>query len=128
MENLTLLVVDDDPLSRRLLLKVLEGCGVKNIVVAENGSEGVEALANTKTKIDAVLSDIDMPVLDGWGFVSKIRLGAVPDYTNVPIYMMTAKGSEKNEQKARYKKVNGYALKPPRKDVILKILDEILGA
>lgn len=128
MENLTILIVDDDELSRRLLLKVLEGCGVKNIVVAKNGSEAIEALTNAQTKINAVLSDIDMPVLDGWGFVSKIRLGAVPDYKNVPIYMMTARGSEENEQKSRYKKVNGYALKPPRKDVISKILDEILTA
>lgn len=125
MKNITLLVIDDDPLSRRLLIKILEGSGIGTILTAENGSDGINVLATAEPKVNAVFSDIDMPIMNGWEFVSKIRLGAVEAYKSVPIYMLTSKGTVENEQKSHYKKVNGYALKPPRKDVIAGILDEI---
>lgn len=83
---LTLLAVDDDPTTRKLVHAVLGRQGYR-VLEAENGQEGVEAF--TANRPDLVLMDVQMPVMDGFGACALIRQ---LDGDGTPIIMLT--GSE----------------------------------
>ncbi len=78
------LVVDDDPGIRRVCGRVLEAEGW-DVTLAENGRAGIAALEAARLPFDCVLSDINMPELDGYGLVQGVR--AVDD--DIPVLLMT---------------------------------------
>ena len=78
------LVVDDEPKITELLKVCLEMQGMK-VVCAGNGKEALEVFEREKT--DIVLTDIMMPVCDGYEFVTKLR-----EISSVPVMFLTAKG------------------------------------
>jgi CheY-like chemotaxis protein len=83
----TILVVDDSYLAREIAGGCLKDHGVK-AVFAENGREALEIIQRDPP--DAVLTDLNMPEMDGLELVERIRL----DYPSVPVVLMTAHGSE----------------------------------
>jgi CheY-like chemotaxis protein/anti-sigma regulatory factor (Ser/Thr protein kinase) len=70
LDGLTVLVVDDDPDSRVLTGRILQGRGAKS-VLAGSATEALEEL--TRTHFDVVLSDIGMPGMDGYEFIRQLR-------------------------------------------------------
>jgi len=78
------LVVDDDPGIRRVCGRVLEAEGWE-VTLAENGRAAIESLEAARLPFDCVLSDINMPELDGYGLVQRVR--AVDD--DIPVLLMT---------------------------------------
>jgi len=78
------LVVDDDSMIRRICTRVLEGEGW-NVTVAEHGRAAADAVRAAQTPFDCVLSDINMPELDGFGLVKALR--AHDD--DLPVLLMT---------------------------------------
>lgn len=82
-----ILVVDDNPIDRRIAGKIVEEQG-STAVYAENGFEALEKIQRDFP--DVVLTDLQMPELDGLSLVEQIRR----DYPNLPVVLMTAHGSE----------------------------------
>jgi CheY-like chemotaxis protein len=82
---MTILVVDDEPSYRLLLRSVLKELGYE-VVQAENGEDGLKKLQ--ENKIDLVISDIYMPLMDGIRFNRSVR--ALPNYATVPFLFMSA--------------------------------------
>lgn len=78
------LVVDDDPGIRRVCQRVLESEGW-DITIAEHGLAAIAALTDTEAPFDCVLSDINMPELDGYGVVQAIR----EKDDDIPVLLMT---------------------------------------
>jgi CheY-like chemotaxis protein len=68
----TILVVDDDPIVRAVLLPLLSKGGY-TVIAAEGGAQGIEYFASHAGQIDLVVSDITMPEIDGIQMVEKIR-------------------------------------------------------
>jgi CheY-like chemotaxis protein len=118
----TVLIVDDDPMARELLKAVLAGCGITQVLSAGDGEEGLEVLAQAAPPPDLVISDIDMPRMDGWSFARRVRMGAVEACRDVPIFMLTANNSDRNQQKAAIHKISGYLVKPPTPDSVRGML------
>ena len=83
----TVLIVDDSPLDRRLATRFLEEVGF-NVVAVENGQQAVDQIDSTQP--DVVLTDMQMPVMDGLGLVERMT----KDHPTVPVVVMTAFGSE----------------------------------
>jgi CheY-like chemotaxis protein len=81
---MNVLVVDDEPLYRRLVRDYFEQEGWK-VHLAENGLEGLEKIDSAK--IDAIISDIYMPVMNGVQFRDKIREN--PNYMNLPFLFVS---------------------------------------
>jgi len=106
----TILVVDDDPINRRVLSRYLIGMGHKT-VLAESGPEALSLLT---PEIDLVLSDIIMPEMDGFELVRAIRAEALWD--DIPVVMVTTLG----DRQARLEAVQAGAI-----DYINKPLDEL---
>ena len=88
-----ILVVDDDPINRKLIVKILDKKGFDTIE-ADNGVEAFNVLKN-EDKIDLILLDIIMPVMNGIEFLKEIK--TIPEYLNIPIIILTTDDSKKTE-------------------------------
>ncbi len=90
----TILIVDDTRLARSFISKRLEPYADEfNVLTAENGQEALE-LAQT-VKIDLVITDIEMPVMDGFELLANLN----NKYPQIPVFVMTAKGSPEIEER-----------------------------
>lgn len=86
VSTLRVLVVDDSSMARNHLRRVLQQIGVVNIDLAIDGQEGIKCLENAA--YDLVVTDYNMPVMDGEAMINHIRQSA--DYSHIPIMMVTS--------------------------------------
>jgi two-component system, chemotaxis family, chemotaxis protein CheY len=113
---LDVLIVDDSAAIRKILLRVLKQADVPLGEVLEAG-DGVEALEKLKTKkVGLILSDINMPNMDGLQLLSQLRND--PDYRSVPVVMITTEGSQNKVLEAVNLGAAGYVRKPFTADQI----------
>ena len=105
------LIVDDSAAIRKILQRVLRQAEVPIGEVFEAG-DGIEALAVLKirTTIGLILSDINMPNMDGLQFLTRVR--ALPEWQHVPIVMITTEGSQNKVMEAVQLGASGYVRKP----------------
>jgi len=107
---LDVLIVDDSAAIRKILQRVLRQAEVPIGEVYEAG-DGLEALNVMKRqKVGLILSDINMPNMDGLQFLTEVR--AVEDWKNVPIVMITTEGSQNKVLEAVQLGASGYVRKP----------------
>jgi two-component system chemotaxis response regulator CheY len=91
-EDLNILVVDDSRMSRKYVSRILSSIGIHHITEAEDGTEGLERL--NEARFDMVISDYNMPNLDGREMVERIRQET--EQASVPVVMIT---SEEDKQR-----------------------------
>jgi two-component system chemotaxis response regulator CheY len=110
MEGLRTLIVDDSSVMRKIVARALQQGGVclAQILEAGNGAEALEILR--REKVDLVLSDINMPVMDGLEFVRQLR--TVENAHGIPVVMITTEGSESHVMEAISCGARGYIRKP----------------
>ena len=125
--SVNVMVVDDEEFAQRFVTRILGMLGTGEVLTADNGAEALEKLAETDVAIDLIISDIEMPEVDGYEFVRKIRYGEVPEYKDVPILILTGKDTDQNVQKARFHKINGFLVKPPNAEDLERQLRKALG-
>ena len=106
-EAKTILTVDDSRTMRDMLLMTLRDAGY-DVVQAEDGEDGLEKLAERRP--DAIITDINMPKLDGFGFIEKVR--ADPSNTAVPILVLTTESEQDRKDRARQAGATGWIVKP----------------
>lgn len=111
MNNVRALIIDDSSVMRKIIERSLRQAGVDLTTVyeASNGAEGLGAV-NSNDRIDLILCDINMPVMDGLEFVKQ--LGSVDKAKNVPVVMITTEGSESHVLQALSCGARGYIRKP----------------
>lgn len=115
------LVVDDSPIDRQLAAGLLQRQGEFLIEFAENGQVALEVLERSQP--DLVLTDIQMPELDGLGLVEVIR----SQYPLIPVVIMTAHGSEVIATKALQKGAASYVPKTELAQLLPPTLSEVLA-
>jgi two-component system chemotaxis response regulator CheY len=104
------LIVDDSSVMRKIVERCLRQAGMDlgQVLEASNGAEGL-ALVSENT-FDLILSDINMPVMDGLEFVRRLK--EMDNAKNVPIVMITTEGGEKSVLEALSLGAKGYIRKP----------------
>lgn len=114
----TILLVDDHQLNLLVAIKTLEKkCPGARIITAVNGEKALEELA--KNKIDIILMDLQMPVMDGYETTKIIRNSPIPEQANVPILAMTANAYITKDHSFISKGFTDYILKPFDPDLLL---------
>jgi two-component system, chemotaxis family, chemotaxis protein CheY len=110
MNKIRALIVDDSSVMRKIVERSLRQAGIEleTVVEASNGAEGLVALRDNR--VDLVLCDINMPVMDGLEFVRQV--GSVENARGVPIVMITTEGSESHVVQALSLGARGYIRKP----------------
>lgn len=91
----TLLIVEDEPLNRKILRKFLDD--KYDIIEASNGVEAWEILSDKSAELAAVLLDIKMPVMDGYAVLQKMQEAKMDE---LPVIVITSSANEEAEQKA----------------------------
>lgn len=115
------LVVDDFPTMRRIVRNLLKELGFANVDEAEDGAAG---LAKVKEgRFDFVISDWNMPNMDGLQMLQSIRADANPSISKLPVLMVTAETKKENIIAAAQAGASGYVVKP----FTAATLDEKLG-
>lgn len=110
MNSLRALIVDDSSVMRKIVERSLRQAGIDLNQVLEAGN-GAEALAVLKEKrVDLILCDINMPVMDGLEFIKQLR--EVENAKGVPVIMITTEGSEAHVVQALSCGARGYIRKP----------------
>lgn len=116
----TILTVDDSRMMREMLLMVLQGAGF-NVVQAEDGVEGLEVLARTNP--DVIITDINMPRMDGYGVIEGVR--ADPNHRATPILVLSTESSPEKKKRARDAGATGWLVKPFQADALLDVVRRV---
>ncbi len=110
MSEIRALIVDDSSVMRKIVERALRQAGLDSLVVHEAGS-GAEGLEVLKAKpVDLILSDINMPTMDGLEFLRQIRAQNLAQ--GVPVMMITTESSEEHVKQAIQAGARGYIRKP----------------
>ncbi|QKQ72675.1 hybrid sensor histidine kinase/response regulator [Nostoc sp. TCL240-02] len=118
----TILIVDDSINVRRFLALTLEKGGYQ-VEQAKDGQDALEKLHNG-LRVEAVICDIEMPRLDGYGFLGKVNSDV--DTKNIPVAMLTSRSSNKHRQLAMQLGARAYFSKPYNEQELLQTLEEII--
>lgn len=124
LEKDQLLVIDDTPFFRDLEKKYFESVGF-HVTVASNGKEALEILMQKPSKFNLVISDIVMPVMDGYELVNIMK--NTPELLSIPIIALTSFAEEGHHKKALAAGFDGYAVKT-NKETILQAVNSFLVA
>ncbi|WP_425100030.1 response regulator [Tropicibacter sp. S64] len=116
------LAIDDSRTIRNLLRVSLEGAGFE-FHSAEDGQEGVEVFPDVDP--DVVITDINMPRMDGFGVIDTLRSG--PNKTTVPILVLTTESSDELKRRARNSGATGWIVKPFDDASLVSVLKRLTG-
>ena len=119
----TILVVDDSINVRRFLALTLERAGYR-VEQAKDGQDALDRL-ETGSSVQAVVCDIEMPRLDGYGLLAKLK--ANPDLERLPVTMLSSRSSEKHRQLAMNLGASAYFSKPYNEQVLLRTLEQLVS-
>ncbi len=110
MSEVRALIVDDSSVMRKIIERSLRQAGLESLLVFEAAS-GIEGLVILKSKqVDIILSDINMPSMDGLEFVRQLRSQQLAP--GVPVVMITTESSEEHVKQAIQAGAMGYIRKP----------------
>lgn len=116
------LAIDDSRTIRTLLDVTLREYGF-DVTTAEDGVEGLETFS--KTQPDVVITDINMPRLDGFGVIEGIRQGEVN--RSAPIIVLSTESGEDLKTRARKAGATGWIVKPFEEASLISVLNRITG-
>lgn len=118
-----ILIVDDSKTIRNLVSFILKKEGYR-VTMAEDGLDGLEKLY-AADDIDLVISDINMPNMDGFTFIRTIREQEI--YRDLPIVVLSTEGQEKDIKQGISLGANLYMVKPAQPQQMVKNIKMLLG-
>ncbi|MGK2905686.1 MAG: response regulator [Desulfuromonadales bacterium] len=123
MSGHKVLVVEDSPIMRQLIVFALKRIPGFRIVEASDGVDGLKKLS--AEKFDLILTDINMPIMDGLKLVSMVRND--PNYRDTPIIVITTEGATADRERALVLGADEYITKPIQTMKILETVKKLMN-
>ena len=120
--ELQALVVEDSPMMRQLILFALARIKRLKVTEAEDGVDGLRKLA--AGKFDIILTDINMPIMDGLKLVKRVRSDA--RHSETPIVIITTESAAEDRARAISLGANAYITKPIQAPIVIATVKELL--
>jgi two-component system, chemotaxis family, chemotaxis protein CheY len=120
----TALIVDDSCTMRQMVAFTLTNAGF-TVVEAENGKDAVRKVS-CGAKMDIVVTDLNMPEMDGIALIKELRKLATFKFT--PILMLTTESAMEKKKEGKEAGATGWIVKPFNPDVLLKTIAKVLPA
>jgi two-component system chemotaxis response regulator CheY len=118
----TALVVEDSPTMRQLIVFALRRIRGLEVLEADDGVDALRKMA--ATKLDIILTDINMPIMDGLKLVKRVRSDEA--LKAIPIVIITTEGAEEDRQRALALGANAYITKPIQAPQVIAKVKELL--
>jgi len=122
MERQRILIVEDSPTMRQLLVFALRRLPGVDIVEAQDGMDGLRKLSSDY--FDLALIDINMPVMDGLKLIGLMR--GEDELRDVPVVVITTEGAEQDRERALRLGANEYLTKPIQANRVLSVVRSLL--
>jgi len=103
-----ILTIDDSKTMRDMLMLTLQDSGFE-VIQAVDGQDGIDVLAREKN-VDVIITDINMPKMDGYGVLEHVRKNPIYDAT--PILVLTTESDTEKKERARGLGATGFIVKP----------------
>lgn len=116
----TILTIDDSRTMRDMLRLALSGAGF-TVVQAVDGQDGLKVLP--QQPVDVIITDINMPKLDGYGVIRAVR--ADPSYNDTPILVLSTEAEQGSKDIANEAGANGWIVKPFDPDGLVKLINTV---
>jgi two-component system chemotaxis response regulator CheY len=118
-----ILVAEDSPTMRYLIASTIAALGDFAVIEAGNGFEALRILP--QEKVDLVITDINMPDINGLELVSFIRQS--PNYRTTPLFIISTEGSARDREKGMSLGANAYLVKPFAPEELQSLIRQYLG-
>lgn len=115
------LIVDDSASMRQLVSFTVKDAGYE-VITAENGKDALTKASSSR--IDMVITDLNMPEMDGITFIRQLR--GMPDFKFVPIVMLTTEAQEAKKQEGRAAGASGWIVKPFSPEKLLDVVRKFI--
>lgn len=119
----TVLTVDDSKTMRDMVGFTLRGAGFQ-VIEAEDGAKALSLLGNAR--VDLVITDINMPNMDGVTLVKHLR--GMTNFRSTPILILTTEGGEEKKAEGRAAGATGWIVKPFAPDRLLQVVNRVCPA
>lgn len=119
----TILIADDSASMRAMLIAILEPLGDYNVVEASSGFEALRLLP--RENVDLILTDINMPDINGLELISYLRNN--PNYKNIPVFIISTEGSAKDIEKGKQLGADEYLVKPFSPAILQQLIGQYLN-
>ncbi len=116
------LTVDDSRTMRDMVSFTLKGAGY-DVLEAADGQQAMSAIA--ADKVDLVITDLNMPVMDGLTLIRKLR--AIPAHRTLPILMLTTETDDRKKAEGRAAGATGWIVKPFNPDKLISVVQKVCG-
>lgn len=117
----TILAVDDSASMRQMVVFTLKGAGYAVV----DAVDGVDALSKAKSnKIDLVITDVNMPNMDGISLIRELR--ALPNFRFTPMLMLTTESGSDKKTEGKSAGATGWIVKPFNPDQLLATIKKVL--
>lgn len=116
------LVVEDSPMMRQLLVFALSRVKNLRVTEADDGVDGLRKLA--AGRFDIILTDINMPIMDGLKLVKRVRTD--PVHKDTPVIIITTEGASEDRKRALELGANAYITKPIQAPQVIAKVKELL--
>ncbi|WP_207061147.1 response regulator [Motiliproteus sp. SC1-56] len=123
VDSLQVLVVDDSEFSRKHISRALESVGITQVVLAENGTQALEAIE--ENEFDLIFTDFNMPEMDGEELTQHIRTHS--NQPSVPILLITSEQNETRLSGVQQAGVNAICNKPFSPEEMKALIKSLLG-
>ncbi len=122
MDRKRILIVEDSPTMRQLIVFALRRLKDVDIIEAQDGMDGLRKVSSDQ--FDLALIDINMPVMDGLKLISLIR--GEDSLCDIPIVVITTEGAKEDRERALSLGANEYLTKPIQANRVLKVVQGLL--
>jgi chemosensory pili system protein ChpA (sensor histidine kinase/response regulator) len=121
-EQLSVMIVDDSPSVRRVMTNLIQSAGWTPVTV-KDGLEALETLQVSRKLPDIILTDVEMPRMDGYELVASLK--RQESFRDIPVVMITSRAGEKHRQKGFDLGVAEYVTKPYQDSVLLNTIQQL---
>jgi len=120
----TILVVDDSPTIVKFVALSLRSSGYE-VVTATDGMDAIEKVSGMKGDIDLIITDLNMPNLDGYGLISTLRSNA--QYLKTPIIILSSEEGQDDRERGMQVGASSYLVKPFKSSLLLDEVGKFLS-
>ena len=120
INNLRILVIDDEPFMRKLIIRVLYELEIVRVAEAGDGAEALEKVKDAMNALDLIICDLEMPNMDGFEFVKRLREMTGFPNADIPVLIVTGHSDPESVKSAVEAGIHGYLVKPVSKQALEK--------